>query len=260
MVHLNYVYAIIDCSERISFGPIGIKGNEVVTLPCEDISAVISKIQTTFVPSYAVVETTEENWTKHNEVVMRLMKDYTVLPLKFGSLLKFERDLAMILQRILLQCREELRLFKGKIEVDVKVSAEDEDIRLRSSREKGAISTFKRDLVQTGVLMLKRHTSIGEAVEKQLDKLRYGLDPELSTTKAYYAERIYNVLGRLAVRAKADSLLADDMILNAHFLVDKSRLGALQLKLSELKEQYRDFKFTLSGLQAPYSFTRISYD
>jgi len=258
MVHmLNYMYAVINCSEYKRFGPIGIKGEEVFTVPYEDVSAAVSKIKVVFKPDFTVVEPTEGNWCRHDEVVMRLMREYTVVPVKFGSILKFDRDLEEMLQRCLLELRAELKLFKGRFEVDVKVLAEDEDVKHMASKESRCIDVFKRGLIQAEVL--KKYTLLGEAVERQLSMLRYGKDPELSTMKAYYADRVYNTLSRLAVRARADSPSSDDIVLNAHFLIEKSSLGAFQLKMSELKERYRSFRFLLSGPQPPYSFTKISW-
>lgn len=257
---LNYVYSVIDCSEQKSFGYTGLKGEQVFTVPCEDISAVVSIMQKDLFPSSMIVEPTEANWLKHDEMVRYLMAEHTVIPVKFGSMLRTDRDLRMMLRRLLPECRAELSRLKDKVEMGVKILAAEEELRREASRERRDVDKFKADLLRARNLMLRgRRISLGEAVEKQLDSLRRNARLEAPSEKVYYAKKLYDTFVKLAVEARANPLLASDMILNASFLLDKDSLNTLETKLSELKRFYSGFQFLLSGPWAPYNFTRIKY-
>lgn len=257
---LNYVYSVIDCSRQKSFGYIGLKGEQVFTVPYEDISAVVSMMQTGFLPGSVIVEPTETNWLKHDEVVRNLMAEHTTIPVKFSSMLRTDRDLRMMLRRILPECRAELNRLRDKVEMGVKILAAEEALRREASKERGDIDRFRTDLLHARNLMLRgRRISIGEAVEKQLDSLRRDARLEASSEKVYYAKKLYDTFVKLAVEARANPLLASDMILNASFLLNKDSLKVLETKLSELKRLYSGFQFLPSGPWAPYNFTRIKY-
>jgi len=75
----KYVYCIIEGNEGRNFGPIGIgkRGDVVSTLGFNDISAVISSSPVT---KYVI---DPDNLVAHEKVIEEVMKDYTVLPLRF---------------------------------------------------------------------------------------------------------------------------------------------------------------------------------
>ncbi len=257
---VNYVYSVINCPEEKSFGCTGLKGEEVLTIPVEDISAVVSRIQTNLLLGSTIIEPVEANWLKHDEVVRSLMPEYTVLPVKFGSVLKLDRDLNMMIRRILPECREEVKRFKDKVEVGVKILAGDEAIRREASKEHKTLDRFRNDLLHVRSLMLKgKKTSLGKAVEIQLDALKHSPDQTVSLAKVYYTEKFYSALLETAVEAKANSLLAPDMILNSSLLLRKNDVENLQTKVNDLKQTYPEFEFLPSGPWAPYNFTRIKY-
>ncbi len=75
----KYIYCIIGTNEGRNFGPIGIggRGDIVSTIGYEDLSAVISNSP---LDKYVV---NKENLIAHEKVVEEVMKNYTVLPMRF---------------------------------------------------------------------------------------------------------------------------------------------------------------------------------
>lgn len=260
MIHIvNYVYSVIDCPQQKSFGSSGLKGEEVLTVPCEDISAVVSRIQTNILLG-SIIEPNEANWLKHDEVVRGLMNEHTVIPVKFGSLLKSDRDLKMMLRRLLPECRAELKRLKDKIEVGVKILADQGDIMREASREPGAVDKFRFDILRARSMMVKgRRVLLGESVRRHLDSSRHDANREGSLEKIYYAKKLYDMLAEPMAEGTANQLLSPDMVLNASFLLDRNRIETFQTKLSELKQFYSRFEFLISGPWAPYNFTRVKY-
>lgn len=256
---VNYVYCVIDCLEQKSFGAIGLRGEEVFTIPCEDVSAVVSRIHPDPLLGNFVAPT-EANWLKHDEVVRSLVSLHTVIPVKFGSVLKSDRDLKMMLRRLLPECRTELKYFKDKVEVGVKILSRDENLTLQASKEKSGIDQFRKALLRTRNLMIRgRRMSVREAVERHLDSLHSGGDPELVAARSFYADRFHAVLSESAKEARANPLLMPEVILNGSFLIDRSRTEAFMHKVYELRLAYPSFEFLSSGPWAPYNFTRIKY-
>lgn len=87
----KYFYCVIKCSEEKTFGNIGLDNNEVYTIPCGDIAAVVSDSPMT---DY---ELTEDNTKKHESVIREIMNEYSVVPTEFGTSIKNE----IILKRLI---------------------------------------------------------------------------------------------------------------------------------------------------------------
>jgi hypothetical protein len=217
-------------------------------------------MQTGLLPAGMVIEPIDANWLKHDEVVRNLMAEHTVIPVKFGSVLRTDRDLRMMLGRVIPECRAELSRLKDKIEMGVKILAPEEDLRRQASTERSDVDRFRADLLRARNLMLGgRRISLGQAVERQLDSLRLDARLEASSQKVYYSKKLYDAFVELAVEARANPLLASDMILNASFLLHRNSLESFETQLTEVKRLHSGFQFLLSGPWAPYNFTRIKY-
>jgi hypothetical protein len=78
----KYIYCIIGCEGEPPFGPIGIggRGDEVYTVAHLGIAAVVSHSP---VKKYPV---TREFTMAHQGVMEKVMKDYTVLPVRFDTI------------------------------------------------------------------------------------------------------------------------------------------------------------------------------
>jgi len=91
----KYVYCIIGGNEGRNFGPIGIgkRGDIVSTIGFNDISAVISSSPVT---RYVI---DPENLMAHEKVIEEVMKDYTVLPVRFCTIANSAEEIRTFLMR-----------------------------------------------------------------------------------------------------------------------------------------------------------------
>lgn len=261
---LTYVYAIIDYAEKRSFGRIGLSGNEVYTVPYRDISAVVSDVPIDNNSGSNPVEPTEENWLKHEQVIRYIMRKYTVLPIKFCSLLKNTHDLKQMLRRLYAECKAELKKFEDKVELGVKISLNEKNLKREVEEKRQEISRLRKDLLRERGLMMKRKVeSLCEAVKRQLENIEEGqaIDPEECVLKIHYARELYEALRESAVESRANKLLSRDMILNGSFLVLKGKVEELKRNLDEIQRRHerRGFEILYSGPWAPYNFTKIQY-
>ena len=80
-IPMQYVYGIISCKEPREFGAKGIggRGDTVHTLHYRDLAAVLSD---SAVKEY---DNSRRNMMAHMVVLEELMRDYTVLPVRFGT-------------------------------------------------------------------------------------------------------------------------------------------------------------------------------
>src|SRR5262245_1322495 len=84
----KYIYCIIESKEPRSFGSIGIggRGDNVFTVHYEGLAAVVSNTP------LVIYDPTRENVLAHEQVNETVMREFTVLPMAFGSLFRTEQD------------------------------------------------------------------------------------------------------------------------------------------------------------------------
>ena len=113
----QYLYAIVATNEEKSFGPIGIgdKGNEVYTVCYKDIGAVISNSPIT---QYSV---TRANTMAHQKVMEKVMKQYPMLPVRFGTVAE---EIDLVREKVLKtrygELNDSLKYMSDKAELGLK--------------------------------------------------------------------------------------------------------------------------------------------
>jgi hypothetical protein len=110
----KYVYCATLCSEKMSFGKIGMNNNEVYTIPYKDVAAVVSDSST---KDY---ELTEDNAKRHEKVIKQVMEDHAVVPAEFGTLIKNETILRHLLSKAYPPTKDCLKLVDNMVELGVK--------------------------------------------------------------------------------------------------------------------------------------------
>src|SRR6185295_10320570 len=90
----KYVYCIIQASEPLRFGPLGIGVDpaEVHTVNYRDIAAVVSDTP------IEVHDPTRENVLAHERVNETVMRKHTVIPMSFGTVFKTRDDIVELLR------------------------------------------------------------------------------------------------------------------------------------------------------------------
>jgi len=110
----KYFYCVIPCNQEKSFGNIGMNKEEVYTIPYKGVAAVVSD------SPMMDYELTEDNTRRHEEVLRHIMKEHTVVPVEFGTVIKNERILSRLLRKAYNSTKECLRLVDNMVELGVK--------------------------------------------------------------------------------------------------------------------------------------------
>ncbi|MGH7622051.1 MAG: GvpL/GvpF family gas vesicle protein, partial [Gemmatimonadaceae bacterium] len=141
----KYVYCIIRGSREREFGAIGIGGAQrVFTIAYHDLAAVVSDTP------IVIYDPTRENVLAHEFVNETVMKEFTVIPMSFGTVFKTHDDIIELLRSayeafsdVLNKMREKfefgLKVLWDRDEIIREIEGEEEDIR----RLKNEISSQK---------------------------------------------------------------------------------------------------------------------
>jgi hypothetical protein len=109
----KYLYCIIEEASHRTFGPIGIgeRGDEVHTLCHRDLACVIS--------SSPITEglVNRNNLMSHETIIEKVMKDYTVLPIRFGTIATSNDEVRSLLIKKYHEFKNLLRTMDNKVEM-----------------------------------------------------------------------------------------------------------------------------------------------
>ena len=118
----KYLYGIIGTNGERNFGPIGLGSQEVETIAYRDLSAVISNAA---LGKYVV---SKDNLLAHERVLERVMKEHTVLPVKFCTIAANPEEIRRLLELRYPELKHLLRDLDGTVELGVKVVWRDMDL------------------------------------------------------------------------------------------------------------------------------------
>ncbi len=242
----KYIYCIIATNEGRNFGPIGIggRGDIVSTIGYEDLSAVISNSP---MDKYVV---NKENLIAHEKVVEEVMKNYTVLPMRFCTVAGSAEEVRNLLRKRYLELKNLLKDMDNKVELGLKAfwkemkvifqELVDEDKKIKSLKEKIAKKSLKVSYAE-GI-------NLGKIVKTALGLKR---DKE--------GQEIINALKRISYHFLLNETQGDEMLINAVFLVDRSREREFDNQVNELVAKYAQrVKFKYVGPTPPYNFVNLN--
>jgi len=252
----RYIYGIIEESERKSFDLRGIDDDrEVYTITYRDIACAVSNSPLQDYSSM-LKEDLGRSLVKHQTIIERVMEDYAVIPMKFGTLACNNDEVAQILKRGYLQFKELLTHMDGKIELDVAATWDDLNNCIKEiGNEDKQIKELKAEIsAKPPSETLQDKIKIGMMIKDALDKKR-------EKEQAY----IEDFLKEVAVDSQKHQVMDDTMILNCAFLLERAKEPDFDSRLKKLDEKYKQrVHFKCVGPLPPYSFAtcqlkRVSY-
>ncbi len=240
----NYIYGVIQTKKGKNFGPIGIGGgDEVYTILYLDLAAVVSDslpAALTTLPKEEVVR----YLFAHQAVIEKVMKEHTIIPLKFGTTVGSAEEVKEILEKAYPKFKDALEAMAGKVEFDVVVTWNKDSVFKDISQEEEIIR-FKQSLGPQPSAEDK--VKLGRMVEDFLGKRKETLAPEITAALAEVAEDF----------CPHDTLDAT-MIINTAFLIRKDKQEAFDQKLDEIDCKYDGgLNFRRVGPLPPYSFSTV---
>jgi hypothetical protein len=239
----KYVYCIIRLDKQRDFGNIGIGGGRrVYTVHFRDLAAVVSDTP------IVIYDPTREYVLAHEFVNETVMREYTVIPMSFGTVFRSEDDVGELLRSTYEAFNDVLDTMQGKIEFGLKVLWERDKVIASLERKNDEIRQLKDEISRnTASSTYFARMQLGRLVEGALEQMQ-----------REYMTDVHDTLRTVAVASRNNKVIGDRMILNAAFLVDRALEKAFDDKVREVSRKYEDvltFKYT--GPWPPYNFVNI---
>ncbi|MGB8657707.1 MAG: GvpL/GvpF family gas vesicle protein [Candidatus Zixiibacteriota bacterium] len=244
----KYVYGITKADGKRIFGAIGLGDppTEVYTVSLQDVSAVVSDSP---VKAYRCMtkDKVARDLLRHQSVIEKVMRDQAILPMKFGTFVEGEKDVARILETGHEQFTQALSWMRDKIELDV-IALWDKESVFKELAEEREIKEFKEKIIANPAgPQLDDRISLGQMVEKSWKKKNLDC-----------AQEILRALKEKALDFCTHDTLDNTMIINCSFLLEVKREKDFDEKLSELNERYENrINFRCVGPLAAYSFGTV---
>ena len=240
----KYIYCIIGAGVTKTFGSQGIggRGDELYTIYFDNISAIVSNSP---IINYSV---SRENMLAHEKAIEEVMKEYTVLPVRFATIAEDEEKVKKILEKEHDKFKDLLKNVEGKKELGLKAMFKEDTIYKDILEKYEYIKTLKEKLMALpSKKTYYQRMEIGEMVEAALQK-----------EKEICKENILNALSPLTVEVKINSTYGELMILNAAFFVQKRKEAEFDQRVQELADKYGDkIKFKYVGTLPPFNFVNL---
>src|SRR5881227_3495995 len=239
----KYVYCIIRNDRSREFGEIGIgSASRVYTINHRDLSAVVSDTP------IVIYDPTRENVLAHEFVNETVMREFTLIPMSFGTVFRSESDVVTLLRSTYQAFTDVLDKMQDKIEFGLKVLWDRDKVVASIERENDEIRRLKDEI--------SRHTASSTYFARmQLGRL---IDSALEEVGQRYVNDIHDQIKPVAVASRSNKPIGDRMILNAAFLVDRAQEQAFDERVKETSRKYEELlSFKYSGPWPPYNFVNI---
>ena len=239
----EYIYGIVEEPQPRRFSFTGVVEADVYTINHQRIAAIVSDTE------FSEIDPTRKNVHAHTVVQDELLKEYTLLPMGFGMITTSEDEVRGLLEKNYEGLTNELNRLADMIEVELKIYWDQEAIIKEIQGENQELSRLKAKINAASSPAEIRNLLIeaGRLVENIV------LD-----WKTRYAEMVYTVLKELSYQAKMNNPVGLKNLLNASFLIEKSRESEFKEQVYKLDSKFQgkvNFKYV--GPMPPYNFVDL---
>jgi Gas vesicle synthesis protein GvpL/GvpF len=239
----RYVYCIVRSDRQHDFGSIGIGGGQrVFTVAYQDLAAVVSDTP------IVIYDPTRANILAHEFVNETVMREFTVIPMSFGTVFRSEEDVTELLRSTYQAFSDVLYKMQDKIEFGLKVLWDRGKVIAHLERENEEIRNLNGEIG-------RNTTSSTYFARMQLGRL---MESAIEDMGARYVADIHDALKPVAVASRSNKPIGDRMIINAAFLVDRAQEQAFDERVKDISRKYEGvLSFKYSGPWPPYNFVNI---
>jgi len=246
---VKYIYGVIASGETIGFGPLGIGGrsDEVHTVPYLDLAAVVSDCPPVDYKAIKDKERILRDLAAQQAVTEEVMKRFTVLPVKFGTMVKDQGEVETVLRQGYFALKEAHAAIQDKVEVEVVATWD-------------LPSVFQEISAEEPIARLKARIEGMSHLRSAPDRIKVGkmVYESLNRRRENYQQETLSVLAGCALDLQKHSLLNDEMVMNVAFLLDTGRQEEFDRQLDELDKRLGgQLNFRRIGPLPPYSFSTV---
>ena len=238
----KYLYAVMAGSEERNYGPIGVEGSHVYTVPVGGVAAIVSDL------GNGKIRPERRNLAAHRDVLNRLMRDSTVLPISFGVI----GDSRQAIQNILAMNKEsltfQLHRLANKVEMGLHVTWDVPNI-------------FEYFVLTHPELRAARDRIMGARGEPAHDeKLQLGhlFERVLNEDREVFMGKVEECLSAHCSEIKRNPCRDLLEVMNLACLINRGEQGAFQAGVLQAASLFdNDFCFDYNGPWAPHNFVDV---
>ena len=232
-----YIFCIINttCEINIRLGKY-----HIYSIPWRDISAVVTSFEKT-----AHMNTHIKKYALTHERVVELIlnTNYTVLPMRLLTIVNNEENVLGILKEYYGVFKDNFNRLSQKVEFGLKIIWPAEKIKEKISSS--LIQSKENEIAPTdspAMMSMKKKFKI------------YEIEKIIREEAEKYIKKIDEPLLEFIVEKKLQKLQTEKLLLNASYLVEKSRQNDIKQVFVKIKKDQPDLKYQFSGPWAPYNF------
>jgi hypothetical protein len=245
-----YLYGVIPTQEHQRFGALKVgklTAPDVWTTGSHGLAMVVSSVPMT---DYSTLTREEvvRALALHQLVVEKVMQRFTIIPVKFGTMLETEDEVAQLLENEQELLEATFATLAGKIELDVTATWE--------------IAKMVPLVVQHNPKLqeLQQQLAYKDEQSSMQEQLQLGqtIAQAMNAEKERYQQRIVQVLQPNIEEICIRDLVKDEMVFSAAFLLMKDAEAQFEVALNELDQQLESrLNFRIVGPLPPYSFATL---
>ncbi|MCL4459070.1 MAG: GvpL/GvpF family gas vesicle protein [Chloroflexi bacterium] len=243
----QYIYGIISTSDdkTVDIAGLGSTGS-VHTIAHQGLGCVLSDFSGGEFSSMSKEEIVQ-HLLAHQVVVEHVMREHTVLPLKFGTVLATPDEVRDLLSQGHALFVAALAWIQDKVEVEVAATWDTEQVLREISDEEEIVRTRAAIASRRGQHTLEERIRLGRMVKASMDQRR-----------DRYQERMIGFLRPVAVDVQPNALVSDQMVMNVAFLLERARQEEFYNQVSALNNLFHNqIDFRLIGPLPPYTFATV---
>jgi hypothetical protein len=226
-------------------GMSGISGADLHQVSFDEITAVVSDIDRRSLVADSA------NAIAFAGVIENLAQQFTLLPMRFGSIMDSAESITQMLKRNFTEIQQNLSKVENRTEFGLKVFCDSEKLKaiLIEKSASEVLPDFQPDS-EPNISVFR------EYVNKKLQAHR--LEELLLGHVDSVIEVITEQLNLLNARCKFKKMLSEALIIDAVFLLELEQKDHLVHKIKALQTQYPGLNFILTGPWPPYNFVEIT--
>lgn len=245
------IYSIISDHEAkgkiddLLFELMGLNESTLFTIYFEDILAVVSNIDK------ETLKINEANAFLFADIIEKLSQHFTVLPMRFGSLMETRDAVCEMLERNYPAFKLNLAKVQDSSEFGMKIVLKDENMDAFSSAHETVIiedkivsepiepmSVFK-EYVQQKLMEHRREEKLINYIESLIASINQSISP-------------------LTIFSKFKKIVRGSYLMDAVFLVEKKQRMELMKFVEKFQKDHPELNFIVTGPWPPYSFVDIT--
>jgi len=243
----KYIYGIIKDGGKTALDIAGLdRSSKVYTVPYRGLSCVLSDYSGGEFSSMSEEEVIR-CLLKHQVVVENVMREHTILPVKFGTVLATLSEVYAMLSQGYSQFSNALDWIQGRVEIEVAATWEMVQVLQEVNAERQIIRAWEAIASRPEQQTIQERIHLCRMVRASMNRRR-----------SSYRERIINFLKSVAVDVQPNALVSDELVVNMAFLVERTCQERFDNCVRWLDALFHSqIKFLIIGPLPPYSFVTV---